>query len=205
MNPNLRDRPRADLTGVPKQAAKEDRLAQATVMLQRRLFEHRTCQEIADEFGVSRETVSRRLQLARREGVPEEARTIFIREMLPAAMAVVLETLKDPDKHLRFKAAKMVVDGLNAMDGSEDEKEARKTGASEGDTYEVWREKIRVTKRAVDAAGARISGSDGAKGGGSEGAVIDITPEVSSADPEGDETAGRAEPAEVSLRESEPV
>lgn len=169
---------------------KSERLAQATEMLARRLFQHKTVQEIADEFGMERATVSRRLALARREGVPEEVRNIMIREGLPAAMAVVLEALKSPDEALRNKTAWKMLDGLKALEIPDEEKDARKLGGSDGDSYEVWRERIKVTKRAVDSA---------------RGDIIDATriEALPPGPPASDETAGVRGAEAVSFRSSQ--
>ena len=173
----------------PKLREKEEALAQAARMMSMRLFEHKTVAEIAKEYGMERATESRRLKLARENGVPEEARTIFIREMLPAAMAVVLDTLKSTDEKLRMSAAKMVIEGLDAMKPPEDEQAARKAGAGDNDEYEVWRERIKITRKS-------ISGSERA----ATGAIIDATP-VQTADSACDVSPDRAEPPAVSLRE----
>lgn len=167
--------------GVPHLTQKSEQLAQATQMLAMRLFEGKTVQAIADEMGVDRVTVSRRLRLARKEGVPEEARTIFIREMLPAAMAVVMESLKSTDEKIRNASAWKLINGLEAMKLPEDEREARKAGAGDDDTYEVWRERVKITRASVERAAVPIR---------RENPVIDIPSPVQAADPADDAAEG---------------
>lgn len=163
---------------------REERLVQAADIMTRRLFQHQTVQDIADDMGMSTVTVSRRLALARKEGIPQEARTIFIKEMLPAAMAVVLDTLKSPDEKLRLSAAKMIIDGLEAMRDPDDRGSSTpSTKPGDGDSYEVWRERIKVTKRAVDSARRPASA----------GLVIDASP-IAPGDASPDATAGTASP-----------
>lgn len=150
--------PPSPQTGVPLLRAKEDQLAQATAMLTARLFDHKTTEEVAAENQVSRSTVQRRLRLARREGVPEEARNILIREALPAALAVVMQALRSTDERIRTASAWKLIDGLEAMKVPEDEAAARKLGANDNDSYEVWRERIKVTRAAVARADIQTAG-----------------------------------------------
>lgn len=186
--------PPAKPAGPTKLHAKEDQLAQASAMLAARLFDHKSMNEVAAQFGVVRSTVSKRLRLARKEGIPEQARTIFIREALPAAMAVVLDSLKSPDERIRLSAAKMIIDGLEAMKLPEDEQAARKAGARDDDTYEVWREKIRITRTAIDRARH--------PGGQFAGNIIDIAP-VEAAGEASDTPGDLPEPPEVQVREGQ--
>ena len=132
---------------------KEDQLAQAASILASRLFEFKSLPQVASDHGVSRSTAQRRLRLARREGVPEMARNILIREALPAALAVVLDSLKSTDEALRTKSAWKLIDGLEAMKLPEEDRAAKKLGVADEDSYEIWRERVKVTRGAIERAG----------------------------------------------------
>ena len=149
---------------------KEDQLAQAASILASRLFEFKSLPQVASDHGVSRSTAQRRLRLARREGVPEMARNILIREALPAALAVVLDSLKSTDEALRTKSAWKLIDGLEAMKLPEEDRAAKKMGVSEDDSYEIWRERIKVTKGAIERAGDTLRRVDPV-GAGARGAI----------------------------------
>ena len=129
-----------------------ERRAQASAMMMRRLFGGReaSIEGLAKEFDLNKATVTKRLALARNDGVPDEAREVFIREMLPASMAVIQEVLTGDDRKLAFAAAKMVIEGLEAM-------RAEPTGAGSGDpgvqeSFELWRAKF--TRHRVDQPSA---------------------------------------------------
>lgn len=146
-----------------KKLSKSEQLAQATAMYQRRLFDpNASINNLAEEFGLCKETVTARLALARKDGVPDQAREVFIQEMLPAAMAVLMEALRDGDR----KVAVKVIELLKAAELPEDAKPALDTDA---DSLEVWRERIKIvrkpneqtanTSRDVQAAGDSIEGT----------------------------------------------
>lgn len=187
--------PPARQSGIPKLTCKEDQLAQAASMMAARIFEHKTVEEIASDAGVARATVQRRLRLARREGIPEEVRTVFIRDALPAAMAVILDSLKSPNEKARLSAAFKIIDGLEAMKLPEEERAAKKAGAGEDDSYEIWRERIKVTRGAIERASGSIREVD---------TIIDAvsSPAAESPSPaRPDEEADRLLPAPISLRQ----
>lgn len=189
--------------GKPKIRGVELQLAQATAMMSRRLFDHKTVEEIAEEFGVERSTVHRRLKLAKKVGVPEEARNIFINDFLPAAMAVVQEGLKSDNEKIRTGLAWKLIDGLKALDPPEDETLARKMGAGDGDDFEVWRERIKVTRNKIVDAGQQVAGARRADPAPVP-EVIDITPVAVEASPApGDAPEGGGQPEAVPLREGE--
>lgn len=126
-----------------KKLTREEQLAQATAMMHRRLFDpNASIQNLADEFGLCKETVTSRLQQARKDGVPAQAREIFIQEMLPLSMAVLLEVLRGEDKKLAAQVALKVTDGLKAMELNPDQ-----PAAEEGDTLEIFRERIKVVRQ----------------------------------------------------------
>lgn len=136
---------------VKSKLTKADQHAQASAMMLRRLFDRASVQELAQEFGLEQATITRRLALARTDGVPDEARQIFIREMLPSAMAVVQEVMAGEDRKLAFQAAKLVLDGLEAMKTAPAAHGAL-GGPGDDDVYEIWREKVKITKRTDSAA-----------------------------------------------------
>jgi len=128
-----------------KRLTKLEQRAQAQHMMMRRLFggKDASVKGLAEEFDLVPATISKRLALARTDGVPDEARQIFIQEMLPAAMAVVQEVMAGEDRKLAFAAAKMVIEGLDAIGQPQ-------VGVSDGKTvveesFEAWR--TRVTRR----------------------------------------------------------
>lgn len=136
--------------------AKEEQLAQAASMMAGRLWGHKSITQVANDHGVSKATAERRLRLARREGIPEMARNILIRDALPAALAVVLDSLKSSDEAIRTKSAWKLLDGLEAMKLPEEERAAKKLGVAEEDSYEIWRERVKVTRGAVERADQSI-------------------------------------------------
>lgn len=126
----------------PRRAAQTDpdarRLAATAVMVRR--LNGESVQDIADSLGVHRSTVHERIKEARRDGVPSAARAIFISDMLPSAMAVIEEALAGTDMKLALSAAKMVIDGLDAI-----KPPAGASGAGE-ETFELFRERFVVRR-----------------------------------------------------------
>lgn len=126
----------------PRRAAQTDpdarRLAATQVMVRR--LKGESVQDIADSLGVHRSTVHERIKEARRDGVPSAARAIFISDMLPSAMAVIEEALAGTDMKLALSAAKMVIDGLDAI-----KPPAGASGAGE-ETFELFRERFVVRR-----------------------------------------------------------
>ena len=198
-DPNLPEPPPMPPTPPPgsstRQNVKEDQLAQAASMLASRLFESKSLVRVAHDHGVSRSTAQRRLRLARREGVPEMARNILIREALPAAMAVVLDSLRSSDEAIRTKSAWKLIDGLEAMKLPEEDRALKKAGIGEDDSYEIWREKIRVTKNSIDRAGGSLREAIG---------VIDTVP-VETGAAKADAPDRRTESQTVSFRPGNPI
>lgn len=129
-----------------------DQVAQAALLYQHRLFGDKTIATLSDEFGIPERTVRRRLALAREDGIPEEVREIFIQEMLPSAMAVVQQAMRSDDEKLRLSAAKMVIEGLDAMKLPTPPDGMRPGQAgSDDESMEVWRERIKIVKRSASA------------------------------------------------------
>lgn len=114
--------------------------AQASLMMMQRLCNNTTTSQIGDEFGVTPRTVTRRLALARADGVPDAARQIFIDEMLPESMVVLQEALRGDDAKLAVQVALKVVDGLKAM-----ELPAAASAVAD-ESLEIWRERIKLTR-----------------------------------------------------------
>lgn len=134
------------------------------MIYQRRLF-GAGISELAEEFGVSVDTVERRLRMAKDAGVPAHAREIVIRDMLPLAFAVAMDTMRQTDdRKLAFAAAKMVFEGLKVMDSPAGSGEG---GNGDTDSYEVWRERIRVVR--TERPGDSVQPAGGAS-------VIDASP-----------------------------
>lgn len=133
----------------PKLSAVEKR-AQATLMMMERLFggPSGTLKALGEKYHMDPRTVQRRLALARQDGVPDEAREVFIREMLPQSMAVLQEALTGTDLRLAVTVALKIVDGLKAMDAPA--AAAVATGMEE--TLESWKAELTVrrTRAATD-------------------------------------------------------
>lgn len=138
------------LTGPsPARLNSDERRAQATAMMVRRIFGEGSTADLADRFNVSERTVDRRLAKARQLGVPEEARRVFVEEMLPQSMAVMQEALRGDDMKLAVTVALKVVDGLRALELPPDPAAARPIVE---ESLELWRS--RVTRR-YDPGAAR--------------------------------------------------
>lgn len=145
-----------------RRLTKPEQRLQAVALLQRRMFDpsRPTIAQLAKELGLNRHTVADRLKLAREDGVPDEARLIVIRDMLPAAMAVVQEALTSTDMKVAMQAAKLVLDGLEAIQVPKLDSPERALGAFKEETLEVWRERIRVVRKPTDPAAAPITPTD---------------------------------------------
>lgn len=150
-----------------KRLSKAEQLAQATALMHRRLFDpNASIGNLAEEFGLAKETITSRLALARKDGVPDQAREIFIQEMLPMSMAVLMEALRGEDKKLAATIALKIVDGLKAMELPD---EPKPEAGSDGDSFEIFRERIRVV-RASDKAEVQAGSPEAA------GSTIEVTP-----------------------------
>lgn len=199
--PVARRMPDGRLGIIEKGTVREKRLtpvemrAQASAMMMRRLFggHDATIEGLAKEFDLNKATVTKRLALARADGVPDQAREVFIQEMLPASMAVVQEVLAGDDRKLAFAAAKMVIEGLEAMRA-----ESSGTGSSERgfeESFELWRAKF--TRHRVDQPSAPASTP---ADGGSD--VIEALPLPESA-PIGPTSEAAEDPSSPGARGSE--
>lgn len=168
--------------------SKADQLAQATAMYHRRLFGDGTIAKLAEDFNLHPTTVNKRLRLARTDGVPAEAREAFISDMLPAAMAVVREAMGQvEDRKLALAAAKMVIEGLEAMKVSA----AAADSNQQEESLEIYRERIQIirTGRQADSAGDRAD----------LGTIIDASP-IPAADSTSHAAAGPVPSEEFPLR-----
>lgn len=80
--------------GAPIIREPELRRVRALQMLQRRITGG-TLEQIADEFGVTRETVSRQLKWAAREGLIEDHEERILNELVPEAIRIYSEKMKN--------------------------------------------------------------------------------------------------------------
>lgn len=81
----------------------EEQVAQATAIMSLRLFgegEERKVAAIAERFGISEETVRRRLRLAEQEGISFEAGRRTLESLVPKALARVEMALDSRDEKL---------------------------------------------------------------------------------------------------------
>lgn len=127
----------------------DEQRAQATLMMTRRLFGDGTVARLSEEFGVAPATVNRRLDIARRDGIPDEVRRCFIEEMLPTSMVVLQDALRGDDLKLAVQVALKIVDGLKALDTPRDD-----VAATVEETFEVWRAKHTVSRPLAAPASA---------------------------------------------------
>lgn len=107
-------------------------------MMMRRLYGNKTTKQLAAEAGLDTSNVDRRLEIAKELGVPEIARDIFLKEFLPASMAVLQEALHGEDLKLAATVAMKVVAGLEIM------KDPTKQAPMqvEPESLEIWRAKF---------------------------------------------------------------
>lgn len=126
----------------------EARLKTIDLMMQRLYGKPLTVKELAAKNNLSPETVEDKLIKARKLGIPEIAREIFIREFLPASMAVLQEALHGSNLKLATTVALKVVAGLDIM---EDPAKAEAAAAMEPESLEAWR--VRFTKKAPTVEG----------------------------------------------------
>jgi hypothetical protein len=114
-------------------------------LMMKRLYGGVPSKQLAAEAGIGVSSVDARLAKAREMGVPEIARDIFLKEFLPASMAVLQEALYGKDLKLATQVALKVVAGLEVM---EDPAKAEIKQA-EPESLEIWRAKF-VKKPAVE-------------------------------------------------------
>lgn len=89
---------------------KELQKAQATLMIARRLTGH-SAQQIADEFGMSRETVNERLKLAKQMQLIQDYRDSVINDLVPMAIDAFKMLLAEGN----YDAARDVLQGLGVV------------------------------------------------------------------------------------------
>lgn len=137
---------------------REEQHAQAQLMVVKRIFgeDNTSVAGLSKEFDVSEATVQKRLTLARQTKIPDQVREYFIKEMLPASMAVVQEALAGDDLKLALQAAKMVIEGLEAMKAPQQQMEV-----TSDDSLEVWRERIKVTKSSTPTIEVQVIEENG--------------------------------------------
>lgn len=111
-------------------------------MMLARLYQGTSTKELAAKAGMSGDAVNDRLNIAKSIGVPEVAREIFIKEFLPASMAVLQEALVGEDLKLAVQVALKVVAGLEVMENPD--KQSSPVG--EPESLEAWRVKFTKPK-----------------------------------------------------------
>lgn len=124
-------------------ADKNDMRMEGINMMLKRLYNNTPIKQLAAEADMGESAVRDRLTIAKEIGVPEVAREIFIKEFLPASMAVLQEALVGEDLKLAVQVALKVVAGLEVMD---DPKKSE-IKQMEPESLEVWRAKF--TKKPV--------------------------------------------------------
>lgn len=107
-------------------------------LMMQRLYGGKTNKEMEAETGLSQPVVSNRLKAAKELGVPEVAREIFIKEFLPASMAVLQEALHSSNLKIATQVALQVVKGLEIME----DPAAKPEAFGEPESLEVWRAKF---------------------------------------------------------------
>lgn len=125
---------------------KSEARAQAALMMVERLKGNGSVKRLAEHFGVAPRTVNNRLALARQDGVPDQAREIFIDSLLPESMAVLQEALQGEDLKLAVQVASKIVDGLKILEGPKEDSPATVAGATE--TLELFR--ARLTRKKTE-------------------------------------------------------
>lgn len=96
--------------GRPKLSA-EERSARAALVLGARLANKRT-EEICAEFRLSRSSVYKAFDHARRSGFLEKARDFLTLDLVPLALAAYEEALRSDNLELKVQVAEKVFDGL---------------------------------------------------------------------------------------------
>lgn len=194
--------------GAPKTKAvlnKDDKRAQAAMMMVQRLGQSKTIEELSKEYNVSKRTVDRRLARARVDGVPDEARRLIINDFLPLSLAVCKEALNGDDMKIAVQVALKIIDGLDVMKDP-DKADAESVHAKNviEDSFEVYRARVIRRHQATDATdsieatAARVD----AEAGGSEPETLclpapDRNPFAPTASPETSPRSDRGE-ADVS-------
>ncbi len=94
----------------------EEKIAQASLMMQRRLLGD-SLKEIAELFQTTPSTVADRLAIARREGFIERARDIIAGRLIPKAIATLDQIMEDDSAphETRRRAATDILFGTAAM------------------------------------------------------------------------------------------
>ena len=119
---------------------------QAALMLERRV-QGMNLNAIAKEFGVSRQTVERRMALARRKGILSKAVDRVIDGLLTQSLDAYKELLTDPDVPPKVKreAAADIAFGTGVLSKNNkaqlDPADTNKPGARGEMTLRAWREK----------------------------------------------------------------
>ena len=94
--------------------SRDERDARASLILQARLSNRRT-EEICAEFRISRNTVYRALDFARRQGLLDKARDFLTLDLVPLSLAAYEEALRFGDLPLKVEVASKVFEGLNIL------------------------------------------------------------------------------------------
>jgi hypothetical protein len=192
MHPTVADAPKPRRgRGRPKLST-EERSTRAALVLGARLANKRT-EEICEEFRISRATVYRAFDQAKRLGLLEKARDFLTLDLVPLALAAYEEALREGDLELKVQVAEKVFDGLGITG-----KHATlliQAGQTE-ESFDDFRRKV-VTSTylppALDGEVLAAGDADGAPGGSPGvpgGTLRPAEPEGTAAGGEGDCQAG---------------
>lgn len=119
-------------------------------MMLARLYQGTSTKELAEKAGMSGDAINDRLNVAKSIGVPEVAREIFIKEFLPASMAVLQEALVGEDLKLAVQVALKVVAGLEVMEDPVKKDHSQ----MEPESLEAWR--VKFTKKVAPIEGVVV-------------------------------------------------
>jgi hypothetical protein len=104
--------------------------AQAAVVVAKRIAGH-SIREIADDLGITPESVNLRMEWAKKEGLIEDARQRIINELVPLAVNTFRDLIKDGD----YDAARDVLFGTGIL-----RKDSKSAEQVEELTLTAWRE-----------------------------------------------------------------
>lgn len=133
-----------------KKTAKTDARLQGINLMMKRLFAGKTNQQLQDETGLTPAQLANRMAHARKDGVEQIARDMFITEFLPEAMVVLQEALRGENLKLATQVALKVVAGLEIME----DPIKKEQSAMEPESLEAWR--VKFTKKVAPIEGVVV-------------------------------------------------